>query len=75
MSSSNSITRIMTAILLASTTMTIVYVGIPGNKKITYAGDESGRSLIGICYVQGFKATQNYGYGCDELDGDAVWCV
>ena len=52
MSSSNSITRIMTAILLASTTMTIVYVGIPGNMKIAYAGDDSGRSLIEISSVQ-----------------------
>ena len=75
MSSSNSITRIMTAILLASTTMTIVYVGIPGIMKITYPGDDSERSLIDISSVQGFKATQNYGYGCDELDGDTFWCV
>jgi len=75
MSSSNSITSIMTAILLASTTMTIVYVGIPGNMKIAYAGDDSGRSLIDISSIQGFKATKNYEYGCDELDGDAVWCV
>ena len=75
MSSSNSITIIMTAILLASTTMTIVYVGIPGIMKIAYPGDDSGRSLLDISSVQGFKATQNYGYGCDELDGDAVWCV
>ena len=65
----------MTAILLASTTMTIVYVGIPGIMKITYPGDDSERFLIDISSVQGFKATQNYEYGCDELDGDAVWCV
>jgi hypothetical protein len=49
----------MTAILLASTTMTIVYVGIPGNMKIAYAGDDSGRSLIDISSIQGFKGTQN----------------
>ena len=26
-------------------------------------------------FCSSFKATQNYEYGCDELDGDAVWCV
>ena len=40
MSNPNSITRILTAILLASTTMAILFVGIPGNMNIVYAEDD-----------------------------------
>lgn len=41
MSNPNSTTRIMTAILLASTTIAILFVGIPENMNIAYAGDDS----------------------------------
>ncbi len=86
MSNPNSITRIMIAILLASTTMAILFVGIPGNMNIAYAEDDvsykgnthqpysltaSGTSIIDLT-SQGFKATQGCG---DEADGDATWCV
>ena len=65
----NSITRIMTIILLASTTMAIFFVGIPGTMNIAYAED-SETSIIDISSAQGFKET-----GCDKADGDAIWCV
>jgi hypothetical protein len=51
----------MTAILLASTIMAILFVGIPDNMYIAYAGDDSGRSIIDISSVQGFNATLNNG--------------
>jgi hypothetical protein len=71
MSNPNSITRIMTAILLASTIMTILFVGIPDNMNIAYSGgDDSGRSIIDVSSVQGFKEIQNCG-----PEGIAVWCV
>jgi hypothetical protein len=69
MSSPNSIIRIMTAILLASTIMAILFVGIPDNMNIAYAGDDSGTSIIDISSAQGFKETQGCG---DETDGDTV---
>ena len=71
MSNSNSITRIMTAILLTSTIMAIFFVGIPDNMNIANAGGEdSGTSLIDLNSSQGFKETQNCG-----TKGIAVWCV
>jgi hypothetical protein len=76
MSIPNSITRIITAILIASTTMAILFVGISHNMNIAYALlDDSGTSIIDLTSLQGFNATQNNGDGCDNLDGDAVWCV
>ena len=38
---------------------------------IAYAVDDSRTSIIDLTSSQGFKETQ----GCDETDGDAVWCV
>ena len=70
MSNPNSITIIMTAILLASTTMAILFVGIPSNMNIAYAGDDSGTSIIDVSYDQGFKEIQNCG-----TEGIAIWCV
>ena len=71
MSNPNSITRIMTSILLASTTMVILFVGIPDNMNIVYAGgDESGTSIIDLSSAQVFKEIQNCG-----TEGIAVWCV
>jgi hypothetical protein len=61
----------MTAILLASTIMAILFVGIPDNMNIAYAGDDSGRSIIDSTSLQGFIDT----LGCDKADGDAIWCV
>lgn len=73
MSSPNSITRIMTAaILLASTTIAIFFVGIPDNMNIVYAEDDSGRSIIDVNSAQGFKEIQNCG---TAADGIAIWCV
>ena len=72
MSNPNSITRIMIAILLASTTIAILFVGIQDNMNIVYAVDDSGTSIIDLTSSQGFKETQGCG---DETDGDAVWCV
>ena len=72
MSNPNSITRIMTAILLASTIMAIFFVGIPDNMNIAYAGNDSGRSIIDVISAQGFKEIQNCG---TEADGIAIWCV
>ena len=66
----NSITRIMTAILLASTTMAILFVGIPSNMNIAYAGDDSETSIIDVSSAQGFKEIQNCG-----TKGIAIWCV
>ena len=71
MSNPNSITRIMTAIILTSMTMAIFFVGILDNMNIAYAGGEdSGRSIIDVSSVQGFKEIQNCG-----TEGIAVWCV
>jgi hypothetical protein len=61
----------MTAILLASTTMAIFFVGILDNMNIAYAGgDDSGRSIIDVSSAQGFKEIQNCG-----TEGIAIWCV
>ena len=70
MSSPNSNTRIMTAILLSSTIMAIFFVGIPDNMNIAYAEDDSGRSIIDVSSAQGIKETQNCG-----TKGIAIWCV
>ena len=59
MSNPNSITRIMTAILLASTTMAILFVGILDNMNIVYAEDDSGTSIIDVSSAQGFKEIQD----------------
>ena len=75
MSNPNSITRIMTAILLTSTTIAILFGGISDNMNIAYTVDDSGRSIINVSYAQGFNASLNNGYGCDKADGDATWCV
>ena len=72
----NSLTTIMAAILLSSTTLAIFFVvGIPENVNIAYAGDDSGRSIIDLSSAQVFQGTRNNGYGCDKLDADAIWCV
>ena len=63
----------MAAILLLSTTLAILFVGVPENVNIAYAGDDSGTSTIDQTSAQVFQATQNN--GCDKLDGDATWCV
>ena len=63
----------MAAILLSSTTLAILFVGIPENVNIAYAGDDLGTSTIDQTSAQVFQATQNN--GCDKLDGDATWCV
>jgi len=61
----------MTAILLASTTMAIFFVGILDNMNIAYTGgDDSGRSIIDVSSAQGFKEIQNCG-----TEGIAIWCV
>jgi hypothetical protein len=60
----------MTAILIASTTMAIFFVGILDNMNIVYAEDDSGRSIIDVSSVQGFKEIQDCG-----TEGIAVWCV
>ena len=61
----------MAAIVLASTIMAILFVGIPNNMNIAYAaGDESGTSIIDISSAQVFKEIQNCG-----TEGIAVWCV
>ncbi len=60
----------MTAILLASTTMAILFVGIANNMNIAYTVDDSGTSIIDTSSAQGFKEIQNCG-----TKGIAVWCV
>ena len=60
----------MTSILLASTTIAILFVGIPDNMNIAYAGDDSGRSIIDVNSAQVFKEIQNCG-----TKGIAIWCV
>ena len=40
-----------------------------------YSLTASGSFIIDLTSVQGFNATQNNGYRCDKLDGDAAWCV
>ena len=60
----------MTAILITSTTMAIFFVGILDNMNIVYAEDDSGRSIIDVSSVQGFKEIQDCG-----TEGIAVWCV
>ena len=70
MSSPNSLIRIMTAIILTSTTMAIFFVGIPDNMNTAYAGDDSERSIIDVSSTQGFKEIQNCG-----TKGIAIWCV
>jgi hypothetical protein len=65
----------LTGILLASTTMAIVFVGIPNNMNIATAEDDSERTIIESS-GQSFNVTgQNLGCGDKGLDADAVWCV
>jgi ABC-type cobalt transport system substrate-binding protein len=71
LSNPNSITRIITAILLASTIIVILFVGIQDNMNIAYAGgDDSGTSIIDVSSAQVFKEIQNCG-----TKGIAIWCV
>jgi hypothetical protein len=70
MSNPNSITRIMAAIVLASTIMAILFIGISDNMNIVYTVDDSGTSIINISSAQVFKEIQNCG-----TEGIAIWCV
>ena len=59
-------------IIVVSMTLAILFVGIPDNMNIAYAGDDSGRSIIDVSSAQGFKEIQNCG---TSADGIAIWCV
>jgi hypothetical protein len=87
----NSTISILTAIILASTTLAILFVGIPENIDIAYAGDYSHDSRHNSNAHQLYSLTASgistidlnsaqffqatQNNGCDKLDGDATWCV
>ncbi|HEU5461415.1 MAG TPA: hypothetical protein VFU79_04000 [Nitrososphaeraceae archaeon] len=60
-------------LIVVSTTLVILFVGIPCNMNIAYAaGDDPGTSIIDVSSAQGFKEIQNCG---TSADGIAIWCV